>query len=277
MRDLVLWPGIKSIPPALEGKVLATGPPGKPPYFLYEGKRSTPQILQTLVLCNCLGQRMANFFCNGSESKFFMVSDPPIQFCLVMEKIIWKWKSMTMFWYQSDCIICSQRWRSSSLKYQYPQTCRWHHPYGRKQRRTKEPLDKSEKVGLKLSIQKTNIMASSPITSWQIDGETLETVKDLILGSSKITADGDCGHETQRRLLLGRKAMNNLDSILKCKRHHFASKGLSSQSHGFSSSHVRMWGLDHKESQAPKNWCFWTVVLEKTLESPLDCKEIQPS
>ena len=73
------------------------------------------------------------------------------------------------------------------------QICRWHHPYGSKQRRTKEPLDESEseKVGLKLNIQKTKIMASSPITSWEIDGETMETVKDFILGGSKITADGD--------------------------------------------------------------------------------------
>ena len=108
-----------------------------------------------------------------------------------------------------------------------------------------------------------------------IDGETMETVTDLIFLGSKITADGDCSHENKRPLLFGRKAMANLDSILK-SRHYFANKGLSSQSHGFSSSHVWMWELDHKESWALKNWCFWTVVLEKTLESPLDCKEIQP-
>ena len=94
--------------------------------------------------------------------------------------------------------------------------------------------------------------------------------------SSKITADGDCSHEIKRRLLLGRKVMTNLDSILKKQRHYFANKGLSCQGYGFSSSHVWMWELDYKESWAPKNWCFWTVVLEKTLESPLDCKEIQP-
>ena len=75
--------------------------------------------------------------------------------------------------------------------------------------------EKSEKAGLKLSFQKTNIMASSPITSWEIDGETVETVSDFILGGSKITADGDCSHEIKRRLLLGRKVMTNLDSILK--------------------------------------------------------------
>ena len=91
-------------------------------------------------------------------------------------------------------------------------------PYGRKWR-TKEPLDESEeeseKVGLKLNIQKTKIMASGPITSWQIDGETIETVTDFILGAPKITADGDCSHEIKRHLLLGRKVMTNLDSILK--------------------------------------------------------------
>ena len=75
--------------------------------------------------------------------------------------------------------------------------------------------DESEKVGLKLNIQKTKIMASGPITSWQIDGETMETVTDFILGGSKITVDGDCSHEIKRHLLLGRKVMTNLDSILK--------------------------------------------------------------
>ena len=97
----------------------------------------------------------------------------------------------------------------------------------------------SEKVGLKLNIQKTKIMASSPITSWQIDGETVETVADFILGGSKTTADGDYSHEIKRRLLLGRKAMTNLDSTLK-SRYYFASKGPSSQSYGFSCSHVWM-------------------------------------
>ena len=94
------------------------------------------------------------------------------------------------------------------------------------------------------------------------------------LGGSKITADGDRSHEIKRLLLLGRKAMTNLDRILKSRDINFANKGPSSQSYGFSSSHV--WMLDYKESWALKNWCFWTVVLEKTLESPLDCKEMQP-
>ena len=99
--------------------------------------------------------------------------------------------------------------------------------------------EESEKVGLKLNIQKTKIMASGPITSWQIDGETVETVADFIFVGFKITADGDCSHEIKRRLLLGRKVMTNLDSMLK-QRHHFANKGPSSQGYGFSSSHVWM-------------------------------------
>ena len=90
--------------------------------------------------------------------------------------------------------------------------------------------EESEKVGLKLNIQKTKIMASVPITSWEIDGETVETVSDFILGGSKITADGDCSHEIKRRLLLGRK--------VKKQRYFLANKGPSSQGYGFSSGHV---------------------------------------
>ena len=89
-------------------------------------------------------------------------------------------------------------------------------------------------------------MASSPITSWQIDGETVETATDFIFLGSKITADGDCSCEIKRHLLLGRKTMTNLDSILK-SRHYSANKGPSSQSYGFSSSHAYMLGLDHQE------------------------------
>ena len=99
--------------------------------------------------------------------------------------------------------------------------------------------EESEKVGLKLSFQKTKIMASGPITSWQIDGETMETVRDFIFLGSKITADGDCSHEIKRHVLLRRKAMTNLNSILK-SRHYFANKGPYGQSYGFSSSHVWM-------------------------------------
>ena len=106
--------------------------------------------------------------------------------------------------------------------------------------------EESEKVGLKLNIQKTKIMASGPITSWQTDGETVETVSDFILGGSKLTADGDCSHEIKRRLLLGRKVMTNLDSNITKQRHYFVNKGLSSQGYGFSSSHVWMGELDLK-------------------------------
>ena len=102
-------------------------------------------------------------------------------------------------------------------KYQYPQICRWHHPYGRKWRGTKKPLDESEKVGLKLNIQKTKITASGPITWWQIDEERVETVNDCFGGGSRITADGDCSHEIKRRLLLGRKVTTNPNSILKSR------------------------------------------------------------
>ena len=119
-------------------------------------------------------------------------------------------------------------------------------------------------------------MASSPITSWQRDGETMETVTDFIILGSKITADGDRSHKIKRHLLLGREAMTNLDSILKKQRHHFADKGPSGQSDSLFSSHVWIWELDHKEGWALKNSCFQTVVLEKSFESPLDCKEMKP-
>ena len=109
--------------------------------------------------------------------------------------------------------------------------------------------EESENVGLKCDIQKTKITASGPITSWQIDGETVETVADFIFLGSKITSDGDYSNEIKRCLLLGRKVMTNLDSILKSR-----DKGPSSQGYGFSSGHVWMWELDYKESWAPKNW-----------------------
>ena len=134
--------------------------------------------------------------------------------------------------------------------------------------------EERKRVGLKLSIQKTKIMASGPITSWQIDVETVETVTDFMFLGSKMTADGDCSHEIKRCLLRGRKLMTNLDNILKSR--DITNKGLSSQGYGFPSSHVWMWELKYKESWAPKDWSFWTVVLEKTLESPLDYKEGDP-
>ena len=130
--------------------------------------------------------------------------------------------------------------------------------------------EESEKVGLKLNIQKTKIMASRPITSWQINGER---VSDFILGGSKITADGDCSHEIKRHLLLGRKVMTNLDSVLKNRDITLPRKVHLVKAMVFP---VVMCGYESwtKESWA-QNWCFWTVVLDMTLESPLDCKEIQ--
>ena len=98
----------------------------------------------------------------------------------------------------------------------------------------------SEKVGLKLNVQKMKIMASSPITSWEIDGETVETVSDFIFGGSKITTDGDCSHEIKRSLLIGRKVMTDLGSIFKTRDIYFANKGPSGQGYGFSRSHVWM-------------------------------------
>ena len=131
----------------------------------------------------------------------------------------------------------------------------------------------SEKVGLNLNIQKNKIMVSGPITSWQTDGQT---VADFVFLCSKITADGDCSHEIKKTLTLWKESYDQPRQHIKKQRHYFgpSSQGLSSQGYGFSSSHVWMWELGYKESWAPKNWCFWTVVLEKILESPLNCKEI---
>ena len=117
-------------------------------------------------------------------------------------------------------------------------------------------------------------LRSGPITSWQIHGVTMETVTDFIFLGSKITADGDCSHDIKRHSLLGRKAMTNLDSIWKSRDITLPIKVYMVKAMVFSSSHVWMWELDYKESWAPKNWCFWIVVLQKTLASPLDCKEI---
>jgi len=135
--------------------------------------------------------------------------------------------------------------------------------------------EESQKVGLKLNTQKMKFMASRPITLWQIDGETMETMTDFTFLGSKITVDGDWSHEI-KTLPPWKKSYDQPRQHIKKQRHYFADKGPSSQSYGFSSSRVWMWELDHKESWALNNWCFWTVVLGNTLESPLDCKEIKP-
>ena len=135
--------------------------------------------------------------------------------------------------------------------------------------------EESEKVGLNLNIQKTKIMASGPITSWQIDGETVEIVSDFIFGGSKITADGDCSHEIKRHLLLGRKVTTNLDSILRSRDITLPTKvGLAKVMvfpvvmYGCESWTVKK--AEHLSTDAFELWC------GRRLESPLDCKEIQP-
>ena len=135
--------------------------------------------------------------------------------------------------------------------------------------------DESEKAGLKVNIQKSKIIASGFITSWQIEGDKMKTVTGFILLGFKVTMGSVCSHKLKRCLLLGRKAMTNLDSILKSKTITLM-KNVHSQSYGFSSSQEQMWELGHKEGWVLKNWWFQTVVLGKTLDSPLGCKEIKP-
>ena len=135
--------------------------------------------------------------------------------------------------------------------------------------------EESEKAGLKLNIQKTKIMAHSPITSWQIDGETMETVRDFILGGSKITTYGDCSHEIKRHLLLGRKAMTNLGSLLKSRDITLPTKVCIVKAVFFPvvMYECESWTIKkakHQRIDAFELWCW------KRRESPLDCKEIQP-
>ena len=130
----------------------------------------------------------------------------------------------------------------------------------------------SERVGLKLNIQKTKIMTSSPITSWQIDGET---VVYFIFMGSKISVDGDCSHEI-KTLAPCMKSYDPHRHHIKKQRYYFAKKRPSSQVYSFSSSHVWMWEFEYKESWVLKKWCLWTLVLQKTLERPLNCREFQP-
>ena len=118
-------------------------------------------------------------------------------------------------------------------------------------------------------------MASRSITSWQIEGRNVEAVTDFLFLGSKITVNGDCSHETKRCLLLGRKAMTNLDRIFKSRDITLPTKVHLVKAMVLPVVMLWMWEFDHTEGWAPNNWCFWTVVLEKTLESPLDCKEIQ--
>ena len=131
----------------------------------------------------------------------------------------------------------------------------------------------SEKAGLKLNIQKTNIMASGPITSWQIDGETMETVTEFILGGSKITADGDCSHEIKRCLLFGRKTMTNLDSLLKSRDITLLTMVCVVEAIVFPvvKYECESWTIKRAERRRIDAFELWRILL-----SPLDCKEIQP-
>ena len=135
--------------------------------------------------------------------------------------------------------------------------------------------EESEKVGLKLNIRKTKIMASGPITSRQIDGKQWKQWQTLFCWSPKLVQMVTAAMKL-KMLTPRKKSYDQPRQHIKKQRHYFTKKGPSSQGYGFSSSHVWMWELDYKQSWAPKNWCFWTVVLEKTLESPLNSKEIQP-
>ena len=136
-----------------------------------------------------------------------------------------------------------------------------------------------KKAGLRLNIQKMKIMAAGPITSWQIEGEKVETVTYFIFLGYKITVDSGCSHEIKRHLLLGRKSMSNLDSVLKSRHITLPKNVLIVKAMFFClfvcffTSHIWMWKLDHKECWAPKNWCF--QIVENTLESHLDCTEIK--
>ena len=139
--------------------------------------------------------------------------------------------------------------------------------------------EESEKAGLKLSIQKTKIMASDPIISWQIEGEKVETVKDFFSWALKSLWMVTVAMKLKDACFLEGKLWQNLDSILKSRDIILPTKVhiKVQKSYSFSSSCVGMWELDHKEGWAPKNWCFQIVVLDKTLESPLDWKEIKHS
>ena len=155
--------------------------------------------------------------------------------------------------------------------------CRWHHPYGRKWRRIIEPLDESKrgewkKVGLNSTFRKLRSWHPVPSLHGKQMGKQWKQWQILFSLGSKVTADGDCSHEIKKCLLCGRKVMIKLDSILKSRDITLSTKVCLVKAMVFP---VWMWELDYEESWVPKNWCFWTVVLEKTLESPLDCKAIK--
>ena len=134
---------------------------------------------------------------------------------------------------------------------------------------------KGEKAGLRLNIQKTKIMTSGHIISLQVDRGKMEAVADFIFLGYKNTVGGDCSHEI-KTLSPWKQSYDKPSQYIKKQKYHFVDKGPYSQSYGFSISLVCIWKLNHKEGWALKNWCIWTMVLEKTLGSPLDCKELKP-
>ena len=151
-------------------------------------------------------------------------------------------------------------------KYQQPQICRWYHFNGRKRRETKEPLVEGERGAwqswLKTQHSKNKDYCIHSPQFLAIDGDKVETVTDFIFLGSNITADDDCSHEIKRCLLLEKRHYDKPRQHIKMQGHQFPDKGPYSLSYGFSSSHVQMWELDHKEGWVLKNWCFWTVVLD---------------
>ena len=165
-------------------------------------------------------------------------------------------------------------------KYQYPQICRWHHPYGIKWRETKKPLDEGErgewKSWLKTQHAKNEDHGIWSITSRQIGGGGEGNGDRLYFLGLKNHCRRWLQPWNYKMLAPWKKSYDQPRQHIKKQRYYIAYKGLHSQSYGFSSSCVWMWKMDHWEGWAPKNWCFWTVVLEKTLESPLDCREIKP-
>ena len=182
--------------------------------------------------------------------------------------------------------MCLAGWRSANWnqnfweKYQQPQICRWHHPYGRRQRRTKESLDKSEREERKSWLQaqhsenKDHGIRSHHFMAnrWGNSGKRVR----LYFGGLQNHCRWWLQPWNEKTLAPWKKSYDQPRQHIKKQRHFFANKGPSSQSYVFSSSHVWMWELEYKKCWAPKNWWFWTVVLEKILESPLDYKEIQP-
>ena len=193
--------------------------------------------------------------------------------------------------YRVHHVKCQARWITSwnqdgQEKYQWLQICRWHHPYGRKQRETKEHLDETERRVKRLALRQHSQNEEHGIWSHHFMANTWgnsgNSVRHYFWGlqlSDFTSPQNHCRWWLQpwneKMLTPWKESYDQHRQHIKKQKHYFANKGLSIQGYGFSSGHVWMLELDYKESCAPKNWCFWTVILEKILESPLECKEIQ--